>query len=169
MKKEKAILLLVIILFMILLILFVTGIGYAVQNDNILENDYSRPIGLGHTDFDVVFSGEPIYKGNGLAELEITSPRTAKFNITELEKVGDFVTVIFTLENKSKKLYADINTKITNTNTEYFDVTSRLSNKEISPENGKTDIEITVELIKLPIDKDETSSIGINISAEPIE
>ena len=34
---------------------------------------------------------------------------------------------------------------------------------------GKIDIEITVELIKLPIYKDETSSIGINISAEPIE
>ena len=83
MKPEKIILLLVI-LFLVLLIVFVTGIGYAAQNDSILINNESGYLNLCETDFEVVFSGEPIYKGKGLAELEITGPRTANFNIKEL-------------------------------------------------------------------------------------
>ena len=63
----------------------------------------------------------------------------------------------------------DIKIEVTNTNTEYFDVTSRVIDKKISPKNGKTNIEVEVELIKLPINKDQKSNIGIKISAEPIK
>ena len=167
MRKEKTILSLVIILFMILLILCATGIGYAAQNDNIIEKDEYEYFSWYRTDFNVVFSGKPTYRGNGLAEVEITGPRTATINITELDNVGDSVTAIFTLENKSDCLYADINAEITNTNTEYFNVTSRLTEKKISPKNGKINIEINVKLIKLPIYKEEKSSICINFFAYP--
>lgn len=169
MRKEKTILSLVIILFMILLILCVTGIGYAAQNDNIIEKNEYEYFSWYRTDFNVVFSGKPTYRGNGLAEVEITGPRTAKFNISEFEKVGDFVTVIFTLENQSSNIDAEISVDITNTNTEYFKVTSRVENNKINSRNGKTNVEVEVELIKLPIGADQKSDIGINILAESIQ
>ena len=81
MRREKSILLLVIILFMILLILFVTGIGYAAQSDNILESGNYEYFDWYRTDFNIVFSGKQTYKGNGSAEVKITGPRTASFNI----------------------------------------------------------------------------------------
>ena len=137
MRREKTILSLVIILFMILLILCVTGIGYAAQNDNIIEKNEYEYFSWYRTDFNVVFSGKPTYRGNGLAEVEITGPRTAKFNISEFEKVGDFVTVIFTLENKSSQEDAKINLEVNNTNNEYFKVNSNLTEKKISSKNGK--------------------------------
>ena len=169
MRREKTILSLVIILFMILLILFATGIGYAAQSDNILETESYEYFSWYRTDFNVVFSGQPTYKGNGLAEVEITGHRTAIFNITELNKVGDFVTVIFTLENQSSNMDAEISVDIINTNTEYFKVTSRVENSKISSRNGKTTVEVEVELIKLPIGGDEKSDIGIKILAEQIK
>lgn len=166
MKQDKIILLLVI-MFMILLVLFVTGVGYAAEDNNISTVNNSKSLELCEKEFNVVFSGEPTYKGKGVAELAITGPRTATINITELEKVGDTITAIFTLESKSDYLYADINTEVTNTNTEYFNVTSRLTDNKISPKNGKINIEIDVELIKLPI-YEEKSSISVNIFANPV-
>ncbi|MBE5819710.1 MAG: hypothetical protein E7310_02665 [Clostridiales bacterium] len=166
MKQDRIILLLVLMV-IILSVLFVTGVGYAVEDENILISNGCNTLELYKKDFNVVFSGEPTYKGDGVAELAITGPRTATINITELEKVGDTITTIFTLENKSDCLYADINAEVTNTNTEYFNVTSRLTDNKISPKNGKINIEIDVELIKLPI-YEEKSSISVNIFAEPI-
>lgn len=166
MKQDKIILLLVMMT-IVLLVLFVTGVGYAAEDENILIINNSKSLGLCQKNFNVVFSGEPTYKGEGFAELAITGPTTATLNITGLEKVGDTVTTIFTLENKSDSLYADINTEVTNTNNEYFNVTSRLTDHKISPKNGKVNIEIDVELIKLPI-YEETSYISVNIFAEPI-
>ena len=167
MKKDRIILLLVIVV-IVLSILFVTGVGYAVENDNILIINKQKHLELGQTDFNVVFSGEPIYKGNGCVKLEIIGSRTATIDVKELNKVGDSVTTIFTLENKSDYIYSDIYADITNTNTEYFKVTTSVSDKKISPKNGKTKIEINVQLIKLPIYKEETSNICINIFACPI-
>ena len=162
MKEEKLILSLVI-----LLILFVTGIGYGVEDDSLLVENYNPIMQVYHKDFDVVLVGESKYLGDGIAEVEITGPRTANFNITELNKVGDCVTVILTLENRSNQFYADINAEVFNSNTEYFNVTSKVTEKKISPNNGKSNIEINVELIKLPIYEDEKSNISLNIYTNP--
>lgn len=167
--KQDRIILLLVILVIVLSILFVTGIGYAVENNNILISNANKPFELSQTDFNVVFLGDPIYRGEGCAQLKITGPRTAIINITKLEKVGDSVTIIFTLENKSECLYADINAEITNTNMEYFNVTSRLTEKKIRPKNGRINVEVNVQLIKLPIYKDEKSSICIDIYAYPMD
>ena len=64
-------------------------------------------------------------------------------------------------------MYADISTKITNTNAEYFKVTGILSKSTISPQIGETTLKITVELIKLPIDREQKGNINISISANP--
>lgn len=166
MRREKTIILLVVLL-VVLLIVLMTGIGYAAETSDALKiND--KPLLLSEqSDFKIEFTGEPTYKGKGVAKLKLTGPTSATMNITELNSVGDSVTVRFTIANKSSDLNADIYTKVTNTNTEYFKVTSTLSESTMKPKTGKTILEITVELIKLPIDREQKANIGINISANP--
>ena len=166
MRKERIFLLLVTVV-IVLSILLITGVGYAVETDNTLKISDKISLEPGQSDFNVEFSGEPTYRGNGLAKLRITGATTATINITELKDVGDSVTAIFTIANKSNYLYADICAEVTNTNTEYFNVTSKLLDSKINPKNGKTTLEIKVQLIKLPIYKEEKSSIYINIFAYP--
>ena len=166
MRQERIFLLLVSIVF-ILTILLITGVGYAAETENLIKISEKPSILYEQSDFKIVFSGESEYKGNGVADLKITGDRTATINITELKAVGDSVTVIFTIENKSRYLSANIRTEVTNTNTEYFRVSSRLAKSTINPQNGKVALEIEVELIKRPIYKDEKSYISINIFAYP--
>lgn len=166
MKQERIILLLVTVV-VVLSIILLTGVGYAVETENTLKISDNVLLEPGQSDFMVVFSGEPTYRGKGVAKLNITGTTTATINITELKSVGDSVTAIFTIENKSDYLYADIDAKVSNTNTEYFSVTSRLEESRINPKNGKTTLEINVKLIKLPIYKEEKASICINIFAYP--
>lgn len=102
-----------------------------------------------------------------VATFKQTGATTVTMNIIGLKSVGDSVTAIFTIANKSNDIYADIYTKVTNTNTEYFNVTSTFSESKIKPKAGTTTLKITVELIKLPIDNDEKAFICTNIFANP--
>lgn len=166
MRPERIILLLVVIV-VILSILLITGIGYAVETDNTLKISDNALLSPEQSELKIAFTGEPKYTGNGVAILKITGSTTATMNITGLDTVGDSVTAIFTIANKSNDIYAEIYTKVTNTNTEYFKVTSTLSDSIIKPKTGKTTLKITVELIKSPIDNEENTDICTNIFANP--
>ena len=137
------------------------------ETDNTLRISENALLAPEQSDFKVAFIGEPTYIGDGDAILKITGDTTATMNITGLKTVGDSVTAIFTIENKSNDIYADIYTEVTNTNTEYFNVTSTLSESRMKPKTGKTILEITVELIKLPIDNDVNAAICTKIFANP--
>lgn len=166
MNSDRIVLLLVTILIVLSMIL-ISGVGYAVETGNTLKISDNASLEPGEKDFSIAFSGEPICRGKGLAQIMITGKTTATINISELEKAGDSVLAIFTIENKSDYLYADICADVTNTNTEYFNVNATLSDYKISPQNGETKLEINVELLKTPIDKEESASICIKIFASP--
>lgn len=166
MRQERIILLLVVIV-IVLSILLVTGVGYAVETENTLKINDNPILLTEQSDFKIEFIGEPTYTGKGVAKLKLTGPTSATMNISELNSVGDSVTAEFTIANQSNNLYADIYVKVTNTNTEYFSVTSILSDSTMQPKKGKAIIKITVKLIKLPIDREQKSNVGINISANP--
>jgi len=165
MRQEKVILSLVVVVIM-LSIFLLTGVGYAVETDNLLIVNENNAI-IEQSGFEIAFARETRYIGNGTAELRITGPTTATINITNLKHIGDYVTAIFTIENTSSDIDADIDAKVTNTNPEYFNVTSTLSDKVIEAKTGKVTFEITVELIKLPIDGEETTDISASIIATP--
>ena len=166
MRQEKIILLLVVVV-VILSILLITGVGYAVETENVLKISDNALLAPEQSDFKISFTGNPTYTGDGVATLKITGTTTATMNITGLESVGDAVTCIFQIENKSSYLYADIYAQVTNTNSEYFKVTSNVSKSNIKPKTGISIIKITVELIKLPINKVEKTDICANIFAKP--
>ena len=166
MRQDRIILLLVVAVVM-LSALLVTGVGYALETDNIIVSDNPQ-LTAEQSDFKIEFMGEPTYSGKGVTELKITGSTTAEINVTGLNNVGDFGKAIVTIGNKSSDLYAELNAKVTNTNTEYFKVSCDLSETYLEPRTGRTILKITVELIKLPIEKDETSHISIDVIANPI-
>ena len=167
MRQERVILLLVIVA-VALSIQLATGMGYAVETDDILKISDNVLLIPEQSDFKIAFAEEPTYTGNGVATLNLTGPTTATMDIAGLEDVGDSVTVIFTITNKSNYIYADIYAKVTNSNTEYFNVTSTISNSTMKPKTGKATLEVTVELIKIPIDNEQNAAICTNIFANPM-
>lgn len=166
MRAEKTILLLVVIL-VVLSMLLMTSIGYAVENGEELKVSNNKLLVSESSDLKIEFSEEPTYTGNGVAILKLTGPTTAVINITGLKSVGDSVTVKFTIANKSEYTYVEIKEEIAITNTEYFSITSNLKDSNIKPKTGKTTLEITIELIKLPINNDVRTEIYANIFAMP--
>lgn len=164
MKKETIILLLVIVVF----ILLMTGVGYAVEVDETLIISDNTRLLSEQADFNIEFTGKPTYTGEGAAILTLTGPTSATLDITELNSVGDSVTAVFTIRNNSNDIYADIYTKTKNTNTEYFKVTSTLSKNRITPKKGTATLQVTVELIKTPLNKEEKTDICANIFASPV-
>ena len=167
MRQEKIFLSLVM-LALVLSIILATGVGYATETGNTLKISDKPMLIEEQEDFKIEFNKNPTYLGNGSAKVEITGPTKANIDISNLNAVGDYVTVIFVIENKSNSLDADIKTKVTNTNTQFFDVTTSLSESIIKSKTGKTIMRLTVKLIKLPIEKDETSYISIDVIASPI-
>ena len=167
MRQEKIILSLVMVVVLLSMILL-TGVGYAAETGKTLKISDNPLLVAEQTDFKIAFSGKPTYIGDGTAILERIGPTTATMNITGLKAIGDSVTAIFTIENQSNNIDAEIKTKVTNTNTEFFDISTSLSEQSINHKDGKAIIAITVELIKLPIENDETAYIRTNIIAKPI-
>ena len=167
--KQDRIILLFLVIAISLSILLITGVGYAVETENVLKI-YDNPTLLAEqANFKIQFIGEPTYYGDGVAKINLTGPTSATMNITELTAEGDLITVTFVIANKSKGMKADINAKITNTNTEYFKVTSDLSESTIVPEGGQTILKVIVEVVKTPIYKEQKANICINICAIPRE
>lgn len=165
MKFKKIILLLEVVV-IILTIMLLTGVGYA-KEINSLQVSENNELRIEKEEFQVKFIGKPRYTGNGVAQLEIIGDKAATMNVSGLKKVGDSVTAIWEIENTSRDLYVDVNTTVTNTNKEYFKIKSKVLNSTLKPKNGKTTIETTVELIKLPIEKEQKADICINIIAKP--
>lgn len=162
--REERIFISLVVLLVVLLIILMTGIGYATETGKISDEIL---ILSEQADFKIAFIGEPTYTGNGVAKTKLTGPTTAIMDVRELNSVGDSVTVIFTIENKSRELNANIYTKVSNTNTEYFNVTNTLSDSIIKTKNGKVILKVRIELIKLPIYKEEKADICIDVFAEP--
>lgn len=167
MRQEKIILSLVVLIALLSMMLL-TGVGYAAETGKTLKISDNPLLVVEQRDFKIAFSGNPTYIGDGIAILERKGSTTATMNITGLKAVGDSVTAIFTIENQSNNIDAEINTKIFNSNTEFFDVSTSVSEHIINHKGGKAIIKITVELIKLPIEKNETAYISTDITAKPI-
>lgn len=167
MRQEKIILSLVILIALLSMMLL-TGVGYAAETGKTLKISDNPLLVAEQRDFKIAFSENPTYIGDGIAILERKGATTATMNITGLKAVGDSVTAIFTIENQSNNIDAEIKTKVINTNTEFFDVSTSLSEHIISHKDGKVIVEITVELIKVPIKNNETAHISMNIITKPI-
>ena len=152
----------------ILALVLVLGVGYAVVSTVTLS-----------------FSGTA--KGVSEADLKveigtITPESTDKHGYSATTKSVNFTVFDMTLEeevtfnieilNKEKDIDAtleDVADSITNSNSEYFEVSHSITNATI-PAKGSTTVELTVKMIKTPVTNESNQTeFGFTLNAKPID
>ena len=152
MKKKKVIINKIIIAF----ILFMNLLLSIVNAEN-----YNT------ADFNVIFKEEPKVWDSDKVVAKILDGHTAMIEVKGLQKVGDIGKVEFTLQNVSAQLDADLLMKTTNTNAEFFLVKAELEKSKLN-NNEKANLNVSVELIKAPINGPVRTDIRIEFLAKPI-
>ena len=163
MSKTKKILIGIILIAVLLL-----GVGYAAIQNVTLNIVGTAKAGPSQSNFVVKFTGTPEVSDSSKAMATITDDTNATINVEGLTSRGETVTARYILQNASTDLSADLTVEITNSNEEYFVIESEL--EKINIVAGEvTTLTVTVELIKTPILTEETSVIGIQLIAEPVQ
>lgn len=173
MRKQKTIFGLAILAAILML-----GIGYAAVSD--IDLNIGGTAGAtADSDFDVVFTeGEGDITINKTAApnstvtaaIDETDKTEADISVAGLTTKGEKVEVTYTIANNSADLAASLTATTSNTNTEYFSVTSSILETPVVVEkDNSTTIKVTVELIKTPIEADQSATIGVAITAEPVQ
>lgn len=163
MKKTSKIILTTIIAVSILL-----GIGFAAIQNITLNISGTAVADPNQANFNVKFTGTPTVSNVNNVTANITDNTNATIDVFGLLEVGQSATATYNIANESKDLSANLAATTTNSNTEYFKVTSNLEKDTLGAEETTT-LTVTVELIKTPIAEIANSTIGVQIEAEPIQ
>ena len=157
-----------IIVAMVIISVLVTGVAYAAIQNITLNITGTATADPAQANFTVMFSGDPTVSDGSKVTAAKTDDTNATINVSGLTAKDESVTATYTIQNTSKDLSADLSAVVSNNNTDYFEVTYDFDAESI--EKGEaTTLTVTVKLIKTPIDKSETATIGLQITAEPVQ
>jgi len=170
--------------FGLLTLILVLGVGYAVvTTQNLTVSGSAGTIDGG--EIDVFFSNvsetaTTIGSDTVAAEGTVTSDLVATIEVTGLAAIGDSAELTYTIGNREIDLAAEVLKKEikvlakdgTTDLSEYFKVTTSVDTNPVTVanNNGTSNITIKVELIKLPIDpNDSTADITVVFEATPVQ
>ena len=147
-------------------LVLVLSVGYAVVNS--VELDISGAAAAVAQDLKVSFKSATPTSGDvkgTVTEGSLSASITAN-NLT----LNNPVTVTYVVENSESDVNALIKEKtITNSNEEYFSVTTNVKDGVTCNAKSTTNVVVTVTLIKTPVEsEDNSASIDIVLSASPI-
>lgn len=163
MKKTTKMTIVAIIVAMLLL-----GIGYAAIQNITLTISGTATADPSQSAYKVVFSGTSDVSDELLVKAAITDNVNATINVSGLTTEGQIESATYTVQNISTDLSADLSVLTTNSNTEYFTVTSQLE-KETLEAGEATTVTVFVELIQVPTTDSESTVIGVQLTASPVE
>lgn len=170
MKKRRS-----LVISILLVAALTLGIGYAALSD-VLDIQGTAEISANSAqeafNQDVYFSD--VTPGRGAtASINADNNDKASFTATGFSKVGDQVTVTYTIKNDSEHYAADVTPRLLqNSNPDYFGISSdwNSATQRIGAGETKT-ITVTVTLIKLPTAAEGVTAASFNIElrAETVE
>lgn len=171
-----------LIALMVIVAVLVLGIGYAVVSSINLQITGSAA--MKSVELNVGFNGVVSSDVSGATAGAIATGansgtttvgvKTATISVADLAKVGDTVTVTYTVQNYEEDIDANVYvTNITNTKSNFFEVTTDAtgaSNKKaVAKNNGTNTITVTVKLIARPtVQADNSTDITIDLAADPV-
>lgn len=163
MSKKNAVIAIILVIAILLI-----AIGFAAISTLKLNISGQAQATPNQSNFSVEFTGEPAVSepDKVTANIDEMNKLQATMNVTGLTSKGDTATATYTIENKSTDLLASLTAETTNSNTEYFTVSYDITEPSIGAGENTT-IKVTVELIKTPVSSDESSTIGVTVTAEP--
>ena len=159
-----------IIIGIVIATILIIGIGYAALKNITLNVSGSASANPDDSNFKVKLTGTPIVSDETIVtEANITGDLKASFTVEGLTSKGETATITYTIENASEDLSANLSAEVTkNTNSTYFKVTPTVAKTSILKEETTT-VTVEVELLKTPVSQDETSTIELAITAEPVQ
>lgn len=166
-----------IVLGIVLALALILGVGYAAITVTTGSITGTAKASGDQGEFKVKFLAAPTLEDGSTETAVLTSDSldglTATFSVTGLQKKDDVAIVKYIVKNESGSNLDAIlkqTADISNTNEEYFTVESSLTtNETIELTNGGSkEVIITITLNKAPI-TEQTSTITLNLSAEPVE
>ncbi len=163
MSKTSKVILVTIIATCILL-----GLGYAAITNITLNIAGTASATADSGNFKVRFTDNIVVSDSAYVTATRTGDTAATINVSGLTTAGDKVTATYEIANDSTDLSSDLNVKATNSNANYFSVSSRLADKSLTA-GSKTTVLVTVELLKTPIDADVSTNIGVTLNAIPVQ
>lgn len=164
--KNKRILIVTVLLIAVLLL----GIGYAAISNINLNINGTASATISDANFKVKFTGTPTVSDATKVTAAVTDDLNATIDVTGLTAKGDKATATYTILNDSPDLGATLTatTSLTGTNADYFNVTYAFANESLA-KGEDTTITVTVELLKTPVESDVTATVGVTITAAPVQ
>ena len=158
----------------ILIAIVVIGIGYAAITAVPLVINGTGTISPDQSNFNVVYTAcvETSKSPNTVTTTcSASNTTTATFAVSDMTKAGDTATITFTVTNNSTDLKADLTkaaTYITNSNTEYFEVTETTFTETTLNPGATTTQVVTVRALKTPVgNADVSGTFKLELSADP--
>lgn len=108
-----------------------------------------------------------IIGGTGTATIS-EDKKSASFYVNNIVSNDDRAYIKYDIYNDSNGYNANIDINITNSNPEYFKVSKEIENDFIREKN-KTTVTFIIELIKSPINTEETTTVSGTIVAKPVK
>ena len=163
MRRTSKIILVTIIATSILL-----GLGYAAISNITLTVSGTAAASAVQSNFDVGFASVTEVSDYTYVTASVDSNISATINVSGLTQSGQTASATYEIKNNSSDLSTDLSVSTSNSNTEYFTISSRLANTSLKAGESTT-VTVTVELTKTPIGEDVSSRIEVVLTAMPVE
>ena len=157
-----------IIVTLVLVVALLIGIGYAAIQNITLNIEGKAEAEISQDNFKVAFAGEPTVSDEEFVIATVTDDINATINVEGLTEKGQTVSAIYTVQNTSTDISADLAVSTTNDNPEYFTLSSKLDKTSLVAGESTT-LTVTVELTKVPVIESVSSIIGVQLTAIPVE
>ena len=144
------------------------GVGYAAISAINLVISGNSTSSVNQNNFSVVFKSASVTTGTGTASINNQDATIAYFDVSGLSAQGDTVVATYTIKNESAGVGAEISLGITNSNSEYFQVTERVEDNKLQA-GDTTTATITVTMIKTPLENEVSTNITGTLTAFPLE
>ena len=157
-----------VVLLAVVIAILLIGVGYAAIQNVTLNISGTAAADPTQSNFKVTFTGTPEVSNSTYAIATIVNDTNASINVSGLTSAGDSVTATYTVQNVSTDLSTDLSVATTNSNTEYFKISSKLAKTSLTAGEATT-VTVTVELTKTPISESVSSNIGVELVATPTQ
>ena len=163
-----------LVIVLLLIAVLVLGVGYAAITSVTLDINGQAAATSDDENFDVNFVGTPSFdkmhaNTDATIVAAISDVHNATIQVTNLKKVGDYVTATYDIENVSpEEIIAELSANVSNSNSTYFDVSYEFEEDAIA-KGEQTTITVKVELKKVVVGDDQTADIEVAITATPQE
>ena len=164
MRNKKS--LLSICLFALVLIL---GVGYAVVN--YVDVSISGTAGAKAEPIKASFTDKTkVSDASKVTATATANTLSGTIKVTGLT-LNETVTATYTIQNKETDVDATVKQQsITNSNTEYFEVTTDATTAKTVSKGGSVEVTVSVKLKKTPVtEADSTATIGVTFRATPVD